>query len=436
MAAEEAKREARERSIAAEWEYVSKQRAGQQKKGKARMRAYEELVEEAAAYVRNATLDSIVIPPGPRLGDIVVEAKGLVKGYGDRCLIDGLDFMIKPGSVVGVVGGNGAGPPAPAARPRVALHVRAMTRAHVPPPARAGKSTLFRMIMGQETPDGGVLRVGETVRPMCAEQLRDALPADKTVYQVLAENGDEIVIAGRPVNARAYCGWYGFKSGDQQKRVGDLSGGERNRLQLAKTLLQGGNLLLLDEARPRGGPIRAPRGGPRVRLGCSRPPAGDAAARPCAARAADQRPGQRHDPRARKRHRALLGHHHHREPRQVRRARRARTCDVLLARCAPTNRLFWQVDVGQGRYSHSRLRGRQPSALLRRHARAASPPSPRARSLPRAASRHSQAAGRSMKRIAGGAPARASRHGSSSARWRAHAEACTLAWPGCRRESS
>jgi ATPase subunit of ABC transporter with duplicated ATPase domains len=168
--------------------------------------------------VRASTLDSIVMPIGPRLGAQVVEAKGLSKGYGERLLIDNLNFNLPPGAVVGVVGGNGA-----------------------------GKTTLFRMIMGQETADGGELVVGSTVRPMCVDQSRDALNADNTVYQELCGGADEIVIGGRAVSSRAYCTWYNFRGGDQQKRVGDLSGGERNRLQLAKTLLQGGNLLLLDE---------------------------------------------------------------------------------------------------------------------------------------------------------------------------------------------
>ena len=218
LAGEAAAQAARERSIAAEWSYVTQQRAGQAKKGKARLRAYDDLLEQSAAYVRASALDSIVIPIGPRLGAQVVEAKAVCKGYGERLLIDKLSFSLPPGAVVGVVGGNGA-----------------------------GKTTLFRMIMGQEQPDGGELVVGSTVRPMCVDQSRDALDANKTVYEELCGGADEIVIGGRAVSSRAYCTWYNFRGGDQQKRVGDLSGGERNRLQLAKTLLQGGNLLLLDE---------------------------------------------------------------------------------------------------------------------------------------------------------------------------------------------
>ena len=208
----------RERALAAEYAFISQQKQGQAKKGKARLRKYEDLLEQSAAYVRQATLDSIVIPIGPRLGDQVVDANNLVKGFGDRLLIDNLSFQLPPGAVVGVIGGNGA-----------------------------GKTTLFRMIMGQDKPDAGELIVGQTVRPMCVDQSRGALDDAKSVYEEMCGGADELVIGGRSVPARAYCGWFNFKGGDQQKRVGDLSGGERNRLQLAKTLLIGGNLLLLDE---------------------------------------------------------------------------------------------------------------------------------------------------------------------------------------------
>jgi len=218
LAAEGAAAKANDRAIAAEYAFVSQQRSGQVKKGKARLRAYEELLEASASFVRQATLDSIVIPIGPRLGDIVVDFKDLMKGYGDRLLIDKLSMHLPPGAVVGVVGGNGA-----------------------------GKTTLFRMIMGQETPDAGELVVGSTVRAMCVDQSRDSLDDAKTVYEELGGGGDELVIGGRAVSARAYCTWYNFRGGDQQKKVGELSGGERNRLLLAKTLLTGGNLLLLDE---------------------------------------------------------------------------------------------------------------------------------------------------------------------------------------------
>ena len=155
---EEAAQAARNKAIAAEWAYVSSARQGQQKKGKARLRRYEDLLEEASAFVRTSSMESITIPIGPRLGDVVVQADGLVKGFAGRgLLIDGLTFSLPPGGVVGVVGGNGA-----------------------------GKSTLFKMIMGADSPDGGSLRVGDTVVPMCVDQSRDSLPNDQTVYQVLA----------------------------------------------------------------------------------------------------------------------------------------------------------------------------------------------------------------------------------------------------------
>ena len=219
LTGEQAQQSARERALVAEADFLGKQRQGQAKKGKARLRAYDDLLEQSAAYVRNATLDSIIIPIGPRLGSQVIEATALAKGYPDRgLLIDGLTFQIPPGAVVGIVGGNGA-----------------------------GKSTLFRMIMGQEQPDGGQLVVGQTVRLMCVDQARDGLDDTKTVYESLSANGEELVIGGRAIPARAYASWFNFKGGDQQKRVGDLSGGERNRLQLAQTLLLGGNVLLLDE---------------------------------------------------------------------------------------------------------------------------------------------------------------------------------------------
>ncbi|EFJ47981.1 hypothetical protein VOLCADRAFT_104944 [Volvox carteri f. nagariensis] len=210
---------------------------GQQKKGAARMRRYDELVSQQASYVKQAQLDSITIPQGPRLGDLVLEVEGLRKSFDDRLLIDDAVFNIPPGAVVGIIGGNGA-----------------------------GKSTLFRMIMKQQTPDGGHLRLGDTVVPMYVDQSREALAADRTVYEEIADGKDEVsatfrfsqdqapggdrggsTLGGRLINARAYCSWYNFKGADQQKKVGSLSGGERNRLHLAKTLKQAGNLLLLDE---------------------------------------------------------------------------------------------------------------------------------------------------------------------------------------------
>lgn len=219
LGAEKSKQSSLQKAIQAELEWVNKMAKGQQKKGKARLKRYEDLVAEAGAYTAEATLDSIVIPvPQKRLGDVVVESKALCKGFGDKLLLDNVDFVIPPGALVGIVGGNGA-----------------------------GKTTLFRMIMGQMEPDSGELKVGDTVAPMYVDQSRDALSADKTVYEEISEGNDEVVLGSRSINARAYCSWYNFNGGDQQKKVGDLSGGERNRLQLAKTLKSGGNVLLLDE---------------------------------------------------------------------------------------------------------------------------------------------------------------------------------------------
>ncbi|GLC42782.1 hypothetical protein PLESTB_001417500 [Pleodorina starrii] len=216
---QEAKQQAAlDKAISEELEWINKKAKGQQKKGAARMRRYDELVTQQASYVKQAQLDSITIPQGPRLGDLVLEVDALRKSFEERLLIDDASFSIPPGAVVGIIGGNGA-----------------------------GKSTLFRMIMKQQTPDGGQLRLGDTVVPMYVDQSREALAADRTVYEEIADGKDEVDLGGRLINARAYCSWYNFKGGDQQKKVGSLSGGERNRLHLAKTLKQAGNLLLLDE---------------------------------------------------------------------------------------------------------------------------------------------------------------------------------------------
>jgi len=208
-----------QKQIKAELEWVNKMAKGQQKKGKARLTRYEDLVAQAAEYTAASQLDSIVIPvPVKRLGDKVVEARALCKGYGDRLLMDNAEFTIPAGALVGIIGGNGA-----------------------------GKTTLFRMIMDQQSPDSGVLEIGETVVPMYVDQSRDELANTNTVYEEISGGSDEVVLGGRAISARQYCSWYNFNGGDQQKKVGDLSGGERNRLQLAKTLKSGGNLLLLDE---------------------------------------------------------------------------------------------------------------------------------------------------------------------------------------------
>ncbi|MGM0577756.1 MAG: ATP-binding cassette domain-containing protein, partial [Myxococcota bacterium] len=158
------------------------------------------------------------IAPGPRLGNVVVEAEGLMKGFGDKLLFDDLDFHLPPAGIVGVVGANGA-----------------------------GKSTLLRMIVGEQEPDGGTLRVGETVKIAYASQDRSLLDGTKSVYEEISQGRDTIQVGPREINARAYCGLFNFKGHEQQKKVGDLSGGERNRVLLAKLLIEGGNLILLDE---------------------------------------------------------------------------------------------------------------------------------------------------------------------------------------------
>ena len=187
-----------------------------QAKGKARLNAYEELLKQDVAQKLETV--EIYIPPGPRLGDVVVEARKLRKGYGDPLLFDDLSFTLPRGGIVGVIGPNGA-----------------------------GKTTLFRMITGQEQPDAGTLRLGETVQVAYVDQSRDALGADRTVWEEISGGQDEVELGKRRVKSRAYVSWFNFKGPDQQKRVGTLSGGERNRVHLAKLLKTGGNLLLLDE---------------------------------------------------------------------------------------------------------------------------------------------------------------------------------------------
>jgi ATP-binding cassette ChvD family protein len=213
----EEKQEARrQRTLQRELEWIRMSPRARQAKGKARLNAYEAMLgEEAAQRIETA---EIYIPPGPRLGDIVVEARGLRKGYGDTLLIDNLDFTLPRGGIVGVIGPNGA-----------------------------GKTTLFRMITGQEQPDGGTLRLGETVQIGYVDQSRDALDPNKTVWQEISDGRDEVVLGKREVASRAYVSWFNFKGRDQQRKVGTLSGGERNRVHLAKLLKRGCNLLLLDE---------------------------------------------------------------------------------------------------------------------------------------------------------------------------------------------
>ncbi|MEA2973897.1 MAG: energy-dependent translational throttle protein EttA [Actinomycetota bacterium] len=218
LAREEKSDSARQRTLARELEWVQMSPRARQAKGKARLTSYEKLVAAAEAGPEKAEKLEISIPPGPRLGDVVVEAEGLVKGYGDRLLIDRLSFGLPPGGIVGIIGANGA-----------------------------GKTTLFRMIVGAEKPDGGSLTVGSTVRLAYVDQSRDSLDASKTVYEEATGGVDRIVVGNRELHGRAYVGGLGFKGSDQQKMVGELSGGERNRLHLAKVLVAGGNVLLLDE---------------------------------------------------------------------------------------------------------------------------------------------------------------------------------------------
>jgi ATPase subunit of ABC transporter with duplicated ATPase domains len=187
-----------------------------QAKGKARLNAYEDLLREDTAQKIEQV--EIYIPPGPRLGDIVVEARGLRKSYGDLVLMDDVEFTLPRGGIVGVIGPNGA-----------------------------GKTTLFRMITAQEQPDGGTLRLGETVRIGYVDQSRDALRADRTVWEEITDAKDDVELGKRTVASRAYVSWFNFKGRDQQRKVGSLSGGERNRVHLAKLLKGGANLILLDE---------------------------------------------------------------------------------------------------------------------------------------------------------------------------------------------
>jgi sulfate-transporting ATPase len=216
LAQEEKQEKARQRTIASELEWVRENPKGRRKKAKARLANYEALVAQES----DVKLDQVQIhiPAGPRLGDVVVEADGLSKGFGDRLLVEDLSFSLPRGGIVGVIGPNGA-----------------------------GKTTLFRMITGDEKPDSGELRVGETVELAYVDQSRDALDDDKTVWEVISGGDDEIEVGEQKVNSRKYVSSFNFKGSDQQKKVGDLSGGERNRVHLAKLLRRGGNLLLLDE---------------------------------------------------------------------------------------------------------------------------------------------------------------------------------------------
>jgi len=216
MAQEGREEAARQKALSREAEWLNAAPRARQAKSKARIKAYDELVK--AASDRRPGDAQIIIPAGQRLGNEVIEADNLTKGYGDRLLIDGLDFKLPPGGIVGVIGPNGA-----------------------------GKTTLFRMITGQEQPDGGEIRVGETVELSYVDQSRDALDPDKTVWEEISGGNDIIKLGPHEVNSRAYCSSFNFKGGDQQQKVGTLSGGQRNRVHLAKLLKEGGNVLLLDE---------------------------------------------------------------------------------------------------------------------------------------------------------------------------------------------
>jgi len=213
---EEKQASARRRTLARELDWVRQSPRARQAKSKARIAAFEALRAEEEARLPETV--EITIPPGPRLGDVVIEAGHLSKGYGDRLLIDDLEFSLPPGGIVGVIGANGA-----------------------------GKSTLFRMIVGEEKPDAGTIRLGETAVLAYVDQSRDALKADKSIFEVISDGQDLLKVGRREMPSRAYVGSFGFKGAEQQKKVGLLSGGERNRVHLAKLLRSGGNVLLLDE---------------------------------------------------------------------------------------------------------------------------------------------------------------------------------------------
>jgi len=216
LAQEEKQESARQRTLEHELEWVRMSPRARQAKSKARLQAYETMLAEGGKE-REGTAE-IIIPQGPRLGDVVVQAEHLSKGYGDRLLIDDLTFSLPRGGIVGVIGANGA-----------------------------GKTTLFRMITGQEKPDQGALRVGETVQLAYVDQSRDALDPAKSVWEEISGGAEQLTLGGRQMASRAYVASFNFKGADQQKKVGDLSGGERNRVHMAKLLQSGGNLLLLDE---------------------------------------------------------------------------------------------------------------------------------------------------------------------------------------------
>jgi len=213
---EERQESARQRTIREELEWVRSNPKGRRAKSKARLARFEELSSQTTQQ-RNET-HSLYIPPGPRLGDLVIEADNLSKSYGDRLLFDELSFNLPKGGIVGIIGPNGA-----------------------------GKTTLFRLLTNQESPDGGTLKIGETVKIACVDQSRDALDDNKTVWEEISDGQEQIIVGNYQTVSRAYVSRFNFRGGDQQKKIGDLSGGERNRVHLAKLLKEGANLLLLDE---------------------------------------------------------------------------------------------------------------------------------------------------------------------------------------------
>jgi len=218
LAQEEKSDKARQAALERELEWIRMSPRARQSKGKARLSAFNELVAESESNERRADRLEIAIPPGPRLGDVVVNAIDISKGFDDRLLIEDLNFLLPPGGIVGVIGANGA-----------------------------GKTTLFKMMLGQEKPDAGTFEVGSTVVFAYVDQSRDNLNPDATVFDAISEGQEHMVVGNREIHARAYVASFGFKGSDQQKKVGEISGGERNRVQLAKVLRAGGNVLLLDE---------------------------------------------------------------------------------------------------------------------------------------------------------------------------------------------
>ncbi len=218
LAQEEKSDKVRQAALERELEWIRMSPRARQSKGKARVSAFNELVAESESADRRADKLEIFIPPGPRLGDVVVNAVDISKGYDDRLLIEDLSFLLPPGGIVGVIGPNGA-----------------------------GKTTLFKMMIGLEKPDSGTIEVGSTVSFAYVDQSRDSLTGDASVFDEVSEGQEHMVVGGREILARAYVASFGFKGSDQQKKVGELSGGERNRVQLAKVLRSGGNVLLLDE---------------------------------------------------------------------------------------------------------------------------------------------------------------------------------------------